>query len=448
MNRFLNYLLSLNSNILVMLSFLLLIGFGTLLLMLPQASESGEGMYFVDALFTATSASCVTGLVVADTSGHFSLFGEIVLIILIQLGGLGLMTITTLLSIGMGRRLDFRSKTLMRDFLNQHALSDVTRLVKNLVLYTLVLEFSCGSLLAAYFYLQMGTAKAVYYGYWHAVSAFCNAGFDLFGNYSSLTDYRGDLLVNLVVMFLIIMGGIGFSVIDELSRGWHWKRFSLHTKLVLAVNGTLLGAGTLLFWALEAHNPETIGSLGTGEQLLASMFQSVSSRTAGFNTVDIGAVGSSTMLVLVVLMFIGASPTSTGGGIKTTTMAILFLSVLAQLRGKKDAEVFNRHIDPGQIGKAHSIFILAVFWLALAMFMLLVFDGGEHSFRLLLFELVSAFGTVGLGVGITPELNIWCKIVLTLTMFIGRIGILTFSMSFFQRTYGRVRYPSEKILIG
>ncbi len=448
MNRFFNYLFSMNRNILVMMSFFLLIAFGTLLLMLPQASEDGRSMAFVDALFTATSASCVTGLVVADTSGHFSLFGEIVLIILIQLGGLGLMTITTLLSLGLGQRLDFRSKVLMKEFLNQNALSDVSRMVKSLVLYTAVIEFSFGSLLAAYFYMKEGTAKAVYFGYWHAVSAFCNAGFDLFGNYSSLTAFRGDLLVNMVVIVLIILGGSGFSVIGELSRGWHWQRFSLHTKLVLTVNGILLAAGTLLFWALEFRNPGTIGGLGTGEQFLASLFQSVSSRTAGFNTVDIGAMGSAAMMLMIILMFIGASPTSTGGGIKTTTMAVLVLSVLAQLRGKKDVEVFGRRIDQPQIDKAYSIFILAVLWLSMAMFMLLVFDGGQHQFKMLVFELFSAFGTVGLGVGITPELNIWCKIILTLTMFIGRIGILTFSMSFFQRTYGRVRYPSENILIG
>ena len=222
----------------------------------------------------------------------------------------------------------------------------------------------------------------------------------------------------------------------------------MHTKIVLVVNGALLIGGAILFWLLERENVATLEGLPFDEQVLASVFQSVSARTAGFNTVDIGLLTSATLAMMMVLMFIGASSTSTGGGIKTTTFAVLLMSTLALLRGKKDVVLFNRRIDSSTIVKSNSIFVLALLWLVLAFFLLLAFDTHGHSFELILFELISAFSTTGLGVGITVEWNMWCKLILIATMYVGRIGILTFSMSFFDKKIDRIRYPAENILIG
>ena len=288
----------------------------------------------------------------------------------------------------------------------------------------------------------------MYWGYWHAISAFCNAGFDLLGDYASLTAFRGNVVVNLVFMVLIILGGIGFTVIGDVVQKRKWRYFSLHTKIVLSVNTILLVVGAVLFWLLEMENPATIGNLSVGEQWLASAFQSVTARTAGFNTVDIGALSGASLTLMMILMFIGASSTSTGGGIKTTTFTVLMLSTLSLLRGKKDVVLFKRRIDGNIISKSYAIFVLAQLWLVLAFFMLFVFDTSGHSYQLILFELISAFGTVGLGVGITTEWNTWCKLILIATMYIGRIGILTFSMSFFNKKVDRIRHPAENILIG
>ena len=449
MQRLLHLVYSLNRSTLIAFSFMAIILVGTFLLMLPISNTSGKWLPVIDALFTATSASCVTGLAVLDTGKDLTIFGQLVLITLIQIGGLGLMTITTLFAVGLGKRINISQRLLIQESLNQDAPSGVVRIALDIIKYTLVIEFVFGIILAFYFYemLEMG-GKALYWGYWHAISAFCNAGFDLLGDYASLTAFRGNVVVNLVFMVLIILGGIGFTVIGDVVQKRRWRYFSLHTKIVLSVNTILLVVGAVLFWLLEMENPATIGSLSVGEQWLASAFQSVTARTAGFNTVDIGALSGASLTLMMILMFIGASSTSTGGGIKTTTFTVLMLSTLALLRGKKDVVLFKRRIDGNIISKSYAIFVLAQLWLVLAFFMLLVFDTSGHSYQLILFELISAFGTVGLGVGITTEWNTWCKLILIATMYIGRIGILTFSMSFFNKKVDRIRHPAENILIG
>ena len=449
MQRLLHLVYSLNRSTLIAFSFMAIILVGTFLLMLPISNTSGKWLPVIDALFTATSASCVTGLAVLDTGKDLTIFGQLVLITLIQIGGLGLMTITTLFAVGLGKRINISQRLLIQESLNQDAPSGVVRIALDIIKYTLVIEFVFGTILAFYFYemLKMG-GKALYWGYWHAISAFCNAGFDLLGDYASLTAFRGNVVVNLVFMVLIILGGIGFTVIGDVVQKRKWRYFSLHTKIVLSVNTILLVVGAVLFWLLEMETPATIGSLSVGEQWLASAFQSVTARTAGFNTVDIGALSGASLTLMMILMFIGASSTSTGGGIKTTTFTVLMLSTLALLRGKKDVVLFKRRIDGNIISKSYAIFFLAQLWLVLAFFMLLVFDTSGHSYQLILFELISAFGTVGLGVGITTEWNTWCKLILIATMYIGRIGILTFSMSFFNKKVDRIRHPAENILIG
>lgn len=447
MNTILRYMLSLNRSMLVALSFMLIIACGTGLLMLPISNVSGEGLPFVDALFTATSASCVTGLIVVDTGTHFTRFGQMVIISMIQIGGLGLMTITTLFSLGLGKQLNLRAKLLVQESLNQADPSAVIQTVKRVITYTFIIEIMAGTALTCMLFDKFGT-EAVYLGFWHAVSAFCNAGFDLFGNFNSLTGYADDYSVNLTIMALIILGGIGFTVIGDVARNLSWKKLSLHTKIVLSFNTGLLVLGTVFFWLLEQNNPRTLGFMGTDVQWLAAAFQSVSARTAGFNTVDLAAMMPATYVMMSALMFIGASPASTGGGLKTTTFAVLVLTTLNQLRGKKEVVIFNRRIDQELVNKAFSIFLMSVLWVLLAVFLIMALDTGKHNFELVVFEVFSAFGTVGLGVGITPEWNVYCKLVLIATMFIGRISILTFGLSFFSHKIDKVRYPSERISVG
>lgn len=442
----------LNDSQWVGLSFILVILIGTILFMLPFTSTTGKGLSFIDALFTATSATCVTGLAVVTTGEHFNLLGQIILLLLIQIGGLGLMTITAAISLGAKNKLSLKTKQLLQEALNQSNLYSGRHLMYRVIRYTLYCELGIGTILAVAFYDQYGL-KGIYYGYWHAVSAFCNAGFDLFGD--SLMSYQTVGVINGLFMALIILGGLGFTVIHDLRHsfswrysGLSWSRFSLHTKIVLVTNSILLAAGTLVFWALEASNEGTLGSLGFGEQLLVSLFHSVSSRTAGFNSVDLALLTNGTLFFMVFLMLVGASPASTGGGLKTTTMALLFLESIAHIRGKNTVVCFGRRIDQQLLNKATSIFVLAMLWLVLALFLLLVFDNGHHDFKLVVFELCSAFGTVGLGIGITGEWNLPCKLVLIASMFVGRIGILTFGLSFFNRKADLVGYPSENIVIG
>ncbi|MBQ7020990.1 MAG: Trk family potassium uptake protein, partial [Phascolarctobacterium sp.] len=307
MQRLLHLVYSLNRSTLIAFSFMAIILVGTFLLMLPISNTSGKWLPVIDALFTATSASCVTGLAVLDTGKDLTIFGQLVLITLIQMGGLGLMTITTLFAVGLGKRINISQRLLIQESLNQDAPSGVVRIALDIIKYTLVIEFVFGTILAFYFYemLEMG-GKALYWGYWHAISAFCNAGFDLLGDYASLTAFRGNVVVNLVFMVLIILGGIGFTVIGDVVQKRRWRYFSLHTKIVLSVNTILLVVGAVLFWLLEMENPATIGSLSVGEQWLASAFQSVTARTAGFNTVDIGALSGASLTLMMILMFIGA----------------------------------------------------------------------------------------------------------------------------------------------
>ncbi len=449
MNKMLRLILNLNRSMAVCLSFTALIAVGTLLLLLPVSNTAGEWMNFTDALFTATSAGCVTGLAVVDTGRYFSLFGQIVILLLIQIGGVGIMTLTTVLSIGMGKRVAIRERLLLQESLNQDEPGSVVRTARNIIVYTLGVEFFFGALLSYYFYEEAGLgAKAFYWGFWHAVSAFCNAGFDILGSWTSLTNYRDNAVVNLIFILLITLGGLGVIVISDVARKRSWRRLTLHTKIALTASACLTFGGALLLWALEYDNPATLGELAAPQQFLASLFQSVSLRTAGFNTLDLSQMRFGSLFAMEALMFIGASPTSTGGGLKTTTFVVLLASTLALVRNKKDAVLFRRRLSQQSIGKAASVFVLAALYLAVAFFALLLADGNSHPFALALFEIFSAFGTVGMGVGITPEWNTAAKLVLILTMFVGRVGILTFIMSFFDKNTEKIRYPEEDVFIG
>lgn len=422
---------------------------GALLLTLPITHTNGEWLSFIDALFTATSATCVVGLVVVDTGTYFNILGQLIIIFLIQIGGVGVMTLTTMIVLGMGKHIGLKERLLIQEALNQDGPAGVIELAKRMIKYTVVIELFFGTILALYgFFTTDWGFKAFYYGYWHAISAFCNGGFDLCGNFESLTRFRDDVVVNVCIMLLITLGGIGFAVEGDILKKRCWKKLRLQSKVVLMGYLILSVGGGLLIWAFEFNNPATIGNLPDGDQLMASMFQSVTARTAGFNTLDIASLRDDTLLFMMLLMFIGGAPASTAGGIKITTFAVVLMATVAMLRGKKDVVIYNRRISEDLIHKSMGVFVLCLLWLGIAFFLLLAIDNRQHHFHLVMCELFSAFGTVGLGVGITPEWHPVCKLILIMTMFIGRIGILTFTMAFLEKEASILRYPSEDMIIG
>lgn len=432
---------------LIALTFVGLILTGTVLLMLPMASRTGQSLSFVDALFTATSASCVTGLVVVDTGTYFSLFGQVVLLLLIQLGGLGLMLFATLFSVLLKRRLDLQGRLALQVSLNRDELSGVVRMSLKIVRYTAVIEGVLGTLLALYFLPRYGP-KGIYYGYWHSVSAFCNAGFDLFGNFQSLTLFVGDPVVNLLISLLIILGGLGFAVMSDLLQvKTAFARLQTHSKLVLATTGLLLVVGTVGFFVLEKDNPATIGNLSAGTSFMASFFQSVSPRTAGFNTVDLGSLQPATMLFLGLLMLIGASPASTGGGIKTTTFALILLHIAQIVRGEEDCTLFGRRVGRETMDQAFAIAGLSLLWIVAAVFLLTLLE--QASLQNIVFEVVSAYATVGLSTGLSQHAGTLSKLILILSMYMGRVGVMTFALALTARKRKEhIRYPEGHIMVG
>ncbi|WP_072868388.1 TrkH family potassium uptake protein [Desulfofundulus thermosubterraneus] len=418
---------------------------GTLLLMLPVSSRSGTYTDFLTALFTATSAVCVTGLVVVDTGTYWSVFGQAVILALIQVGGLGFMSMATLFFILMGRRIGLKERLIIQESLNQLRVAGVVRLVRAVLLFTVFTEGFFAVVLSLRFYFDYGFPRCLWLGIFHAVSAFNNAGFDLLGDFRSLTGYVSDPVVTLSVTTLIILGGLGFSTVMELYNYPRTRRLSVHTKLVLRVTGWLIFCGALLFGLLEWGH--ILRDLPLSGKILASYFQAVTPRTAGFNTVDIGHLNPATQFLIIILMFIGASPGSTGGGIKTTTFALLGITLWSLSKGKEDVEVFRRRIPPWQVYKALSVTLWAILLVSTVTLLLSVTEGGD--FLASLFETVSAFGTVGLSMGLTPELTPLGRVAIIFTMFAGRLGPLTLAYAFAQRRRKTaVRYPEEKIMVG
>lgn len=430
----------------LVLGFAGLILFGAVILTLPIASATGERLGFIDALFTATSAVCVTGLVVVDTGTRFSLFGQLIIIGLIQAGGLGIMTMATLMALLMRKKIQLRERLIMQEALNQLTVAGVVRLTQYIIKTTLLIEFIGGTILAIRWYPDLGS-KAIYFGYWHAISTFCNAGFDLFGEFSSFTQYVDDITINLTITSLIILGGIGFTVISDVINNKSFSRFSLHTKIVLTTSGLLIFFGTIIILILEYNNPATIAGLSWQGKLLGSYFQAVTPRTAGCNTLNIGELTSASLFFIIILMFIGASPASTGGGIKTSTASVVVAAVWAHITGKSDAELFGRRISSENVYKAFSLVFVSA---ALVIFVTMMMSITEKAdFLKLLFEVVSAFGTVGLSAGITPSLTPYGKLWLIMTMFAGRVGPVTVALALaLRKRKGVIQYPEGRVNIG
>lgn len=431
----------------------LVIGFGaiimagTFLLMLPISNTTGEPLNFMDALFTATSATCVTGLVVVDTGTFFSTFGQVVIMCLIQIGGLGFMTMATLFALVFRRRISLKDRLVLQEAMNQTSMEGIVRLIRRVLLYSLVIESAAAVILMTRWAFDMPVSRAIYYGVFHAVTMFNNAGFDLFGDFRSLTPYVYDPVVNFVVMFLIISGGIGFIVMADLVDYRNKRKLSLHSKVVLSMTGALILIGALVIFIFEFTNPKTLGSLNWGGKILGSFFQSVTPRTAGANTLDIGGMRQATQFFIVILMFIGASPGSTGGGIKTTTFTMMIGAVIAMMRGRDDIVIFRYRLVQERIFKALTITLLALL-LVISVSMILS-TTEDSTFLSILFETTSAFGTVGLSMGLTPHLSLFGKLMICLTMFAGRLGPLTLAYALGPKKGKELyRHPEGKMIIG
>lgn len=434
----------------LVLGFAVVIMLGTALLILPAASRNQQSVGMINALFTATSAVCVTGLVVVDTGTHWTTFGKSVIAVLIQVGGLGFMSMATLFAVILGKRITLKERLIIQQAVGQETLSGVVRFSLYLLSLALVVQ-SLGILLLSFrFVPEYGITTGMGFAVFHAISAFCNAGFDLIGEGRSLTPYVQDPLVSLTVGFLIILGGLGFTVIlDTLS---HLKKFrvTLHTRLVLVITVVLLTAGTVIFLILEWNNPATLGQLPLRSKLLAGFFQSLTTRTAGFNTIDTASLTTASQVWTIILMFIGGSPASTAGGIKTITFGVMLILALSVIQGKENVEVFERRIPFDIVNRAITIFVIGMVMLMSATMALSILET-EFSFLQILFEVTSAFGTVGLSTGITPLLGNPGKVLLIATMFVGRVGTLTiaFALARKQNRYQNlVHYPRERIIVG
>lgn len=432
----------------ISLGFLLVILTGTGLLMLPFASK-GEPAGFLDALFTATSSTCVTGLVVRDTFTGWTTFGQAVILCLIQLGGLGFMTVITMISYALGKHLGLYNRKILMQSAGNTSLSGVGSLIRRIIPFTFLFELSGAAMLAIRFVPRFGWVRGLWFSVFHAISAFCNAGFDLMGAeapYASLTAYQTDALVTMTISLLIIIGGLGFLVWRDLFQNkFHWSKYQLHTKLVLATTAVLLIGGWILFMILESN--ASLKGLSFGDRLLASFFETVTPRTAGFNTSDLNAMSNGGNMLTNVLMLIGGSPGSTAGGIKTTTVAVLLLSTLASARGHTRVTVFRYSIDRDMIRQACSIVCLYLMMAITAIIAICAID--PVGVKETMFEVNSAIATVGLSLGITPTLSAASHVILILLMYAGRIGVLTFILVFSERrTEPPVDRPNGKLLIG
>lgn len=432
---------------LFVLGFASIILLGTILLTLPIATNSGNGLSIINAIFTATSATCVTGLVVVDTGTTFTTFGKMVILLLIQVGGLGFMTMTTLIYLILGKKISFQQRQNIREALNYMSLDGVVRLVKNVLYMTLFFEGIGSLLLFLRFLKEMPWQSALFYGVFHSVSNFNNAGFDLFGHYNSLTQYVDDPVVNIVIILLIVFGGLGFFVIAELIHYPKTRRLTLHSKIVLISSITLILIGTIVIFAIEVFNPKTLGALDWSGKLWGSLFQSVAARTDGANTIAIGELHQVTLFFLIILMFIGASPGSTGGGIKTTTFVTLLGAVWAMSSGRRDVVFFRQRIGQQRVYKALTITIAALVLIVVVTMILTITE--QQDFLRVLFETTSAFGTVGLSTGITPELSLFGRILISIVMFAGRLGPITVAIAItINHREDRFRYAEGRILIG
>ncbi len=433
----------------IAVGFFIIILLGTLLLMLPVSSRESGGTDFLSAFFTATSATCVTGLAVVDTYQHWTLFGQLVILLMIQVGGLGFVTIGITILLMMGKRIGLADRGLLRDSVNTLELGGVVRLAKLIVRGTLLIEGAGAVLLSLRFIPEFGFSEGIYYGVFHSVSAFCNAGFDLMGRfeaYSSLVRYADDWLVNLTCVSLILIGGLGFVVWRDLyQHRLQVRKYTLHTKMVLTALVFLIVAPTALFWLLE-RDGVLAGLTGSG-QFLGALFAAVTPRTAGFNTTDVAGMGDAGKLLTLVLMLIGGNPGSTAGGVKTTTVMVLLFYIVSMIQHRDGVNVYGRRLEDGMIEKAAIVFTLTMTMAVTASFLICAID--HLPLTDVLLETFSAVDTVGMTTGITRQTGPCSRIILILLMYCGRIGSLSFALAFTDKKQkSSLRQPMERINIG
>ena len=443
---------NLNPARIVVVSFGIIILTGTLLLMLPWASRDGQSTDLITCLFTATSASCVTGLILVDTWTHWTLFGQVVILAMIQLGGLGFMTVITSISFALRRRIGLSERLIMVSTLNLNDMDGVVRMVRHTLMGTLIIEGMGAVILTLCFLPEFGLAGGLWRGIFHAVSAFCNAGFDLLGSkgeFTSLITYNGNPVVLLTILCLIVIGGLGFFVWEDLIRNWRTpRRLSLYSKLVILMTGALILGGAVFFLGVEWDNPNTLGGMPWWKKILNSFFQSVTLRTAGFDSIGQGGLRDSSLAMSCILMLIGGSSGSTAGGLKTSTVGILLLTMRAGLAGREEVTIRRRTISQRRVMTALTLtLIVVVLFLGIAMTISLTDD---VHFLSAAFEAASALATVGVTVGITPTLTPFSHIILIIAMFLGRVGIMSFSVAFLARgrNAAKIHYPMVDIMIG
>lgn len=437
------------------LGYLIVILMGSLLLTLPCSTKDGQQTTYINALFTSVSATCVTGLVPYDTGIHWTLFGQIVIILLIQIGGLGFMSVVSMLHDLIGKNMDLYQRKILMQSAGESNLTGVRDLFRRIIVGTFAFEAVGAIILSFRFVEDFGPLKGMYFAVWHSVSAFCNAGFDLMGGPSgqmfiSFSGYATDPLVMITLGMLIIIGGIGFCVWNDLikCRG-NIKKLRLHTKVVIFVNSLLLIVSTLLLFVFERNNP-IFSDYSTGQKWLVAFFNATTPRTAGFSAVDLSTLSDSSYLLTTILMFIGGSPASTAGGIKITTFAIIFMGMISVFRGKRDIDISNKRIDFSLLNQALAIFVACLMLVMTATLIICTIEPDSvASYKQVMFETVSALGTVGLSLSLTPLLSSVSKIILMILMYAGRVGILTLALALLKkRSVSEIKKPLDTLLIG
>jgi len=432
-------------------SFLGIIFAGTVLLMLPVSSSAHDATGFLTAFFTATSATCVTGLVVVETATYWSGFGQTVILLLIQIGGLGFMTIISIFFFVMRRHVGLRERIVIMQSFNLNELDGVVRLIRHVLIGTLFFESAGALVLTARFIPEYGFLRGLWRGIFHSVSAFCNAGFDIIGSESGVPgvmNYSDDPVMLITITVLLIIGGLGFFVWEDLYSKRSFKKLQIHSKIALFVTASLLVGGTLVFLSVEWTNTDTIGGFGLGRKIVNAFFQSATTRTAGFNALDQASLTDVGKISTIILMFIGGGGGSTAGGIKTVTFGILLLSVFSTLRGRRDLVVFQRKIDQRQVINAVALVTVCVMTTVIGGMAISVAEG--QPFMDAFFETVSAYGTVGLSTGITAQLGAFSRLIIILCMFFGRVGVMTVSIALLYKNGASadVTYPTDKVMIG
>lgn len=435
--------------IIILASFIIIILIGGFLLSLPISTENGQRTNLLEGMFTATSAVCVTGLTINDVSKVYNLFGKTVIMVLIQLGGIGIITFSAIVVMMISKKVGYFTKKLIQEDINANTTFEIQKFVKKVLITVFTIEIIGAAILFLKFIQMFNYRTAIYYSIFHSISAFCNAGFALFTN--NLSDFKDSVIINITISLLIFLGGIGFATILNIYQYFikKDKRLNATTKIAIKISIFLIILGTVLTFVLEYSNNRTLGTLPFWEKLGAAFFQSITTRTAGFNTVSIAELRETTVFLFVVLMFIGASPGSTGGGIKTTTAGLILLGIITTIKNKEYLEYNKRRISWKTYNKAMVIVFISIMYIVVILFLLIWLEKDTRVIELG-FELVSAFGTVGLSRDLTPKLTDISKLLIMITMFVGRVGPLTIALALskVKNSKGRYVYPKEDILIG